>query len=49
MNPITPMEALEVLMDTINGKQHSWREVNRAKEILEGFIKRMGGNKHGSD
>ena len=40
MNPMTPMEALEVLLDTINGKQHSWQEVNRAKELLKGFITR---------
>ena len=40
MNPMTPMEALEVLLETINGKQHSWEEVNRAKELLKGFVER---------
>ena len=36
--PITPMEALNILMDTINGKKHSWQDVKRANEILRKVI-----------
>ena len=38
MKPMTPMEALELLLEVIDGYEHSWEEVNRAKEILKGFI-----------
>ncbi len=37
--PITPLEALEILLETIDGYDHSWEEVNRAKELLQKKLK----------
>jgi hypothetical protein len=34
MEPITPLQALEILLETIDGYDHSWEEVNRAKLIV---------------
>jgi hypothetical protein len=39
MEPITPLQALEILLETIDGYDHSWEEVNRAKELLQNYIK----------
>ena len=36
---MTPMEALELLLEVIDGYEHSWSEVNRAKLILQKIIK----------
>ena len=39
MKPMTANEALNLLIDVIDGKDISWHEIERAKAILKLFIK----------
>jgi len=39
MEPITVNEALEIIFEALDGKDISWEEIKRAKEILKIYFK----------